>query len=55
MNVSINKGLSLYSYWSHYSSYISSESWEEKKPEDNQLFLAVHIINNICDTDPLDN
>ena len=28
---------------------------KEKKPEDEQLCIEVHTINNICDTDPLDN
>ena len=25
------------------------------EPEDEQLCIAVHIINSICDIDPLDN
>ena len=29
---------------------------EEKEPEDEQLCITVHIINNNkCDADPLDN
>ena len=31
------------------------KSWEEKEPEDEQLCIAVHTINNICDINPLDN
>ena len=26
-----------------------------REPEDEQLCIAVHIINNICDADPQDN
>ena len=26
-----------------------------REPEDKQLCMAVHTINNICDADPLDN
>ena len=37
------------------SSYILPKSYKGREPEDEQLFIAVHIINNICDTDPLDN
>ena len=25
------------------------------EPEDEQLYITVHTINKICDTDPLDN
>ena len=27
---------------------------EEKEPKDKQLCIMVHLIDNICDTDPLD-
>ena len=30
-------------------------SCEEKESKDEQLCIAVHTINNICDTNPLDN
>ena len=36
------------------SSYIPPKSCEEKEPKDEQLCIAVHIINNICDTNLLD-
>ena len=28
---------------------------KEKEPKDKQLYIAVHTIANICNTDPLDN
>ena len=38
------------------SCYIPPECCEEKEPEDEQLCIAIHTINNnICDADPLDN
>ena len=37
------------------SSYILSKSCKEKEPKDKQLCIAVHIIHNIHDNDPLDN
>ena len=38
------------------SYYIPSKCCKEKEPEDEQLCIAVHTINNnICDTDLLDN
>ena len=56
VNVSINKEL----YCNHInhviSSYIPPKCCKEKEPEDKQLCIAVHTINNnTCDTDPLDN
>ena len=41
---------------SHVSYYIPPKSCEEKEPEDEQLCITVHTINNnIRDADPLDN
>ena len=41
-------------YTSHIISYISPKCWEEKEPEDEQLCITVHTINNnIRDADPL--
>ena len=37
------------------SSYVLPTSCKEKEPKDEQLCIAVHIVNNIHDTDPLDN
>ena len=37
------------------SYYILPKSCEEREPEDEQLCIAVHTINNICDANPLDN
>ena len=37
------------------SSYILSKSCKEKEPEHEQLCIAVHTINNVCDANPLDN
>ena len=37
------------------SSYIPPKSCEVKEPKDKQLCTTVQIINNILDTDPLDN
>ena len=37
------------------SSYMPPKSCEEKEPKDEQLCIAVHIINNIHDTNPLDD
>ena len=38
------------------SYYILPKCCEEKEPEDEQLCITVHTINNnICDADPLDN
>ena len=37
------------------SSKIPAMCWEEKEPKDEQLCITVHIINNIHDTDTLDN
>ena len=43
-------------YISHIISYyILPKCCEEKEPEDEQLYIAVHTTNNICDADPLDN
>ena len=42
-------------YKSHIESYILPKCCEEKEPEDDQLCIAVHTINNnICDANPLD-
>ena len=35
--------------------YNSASVAKTREPEDEQLCIAVHIIQNICDTDPLDN
>ena len=41
-------------YTSHIVSYILPKCYEEKEPKDEQLFIAVHTINNnIYDTDLL--
>ena len=32
------------------SSYILPKSCKEKEPDDEQLCITVHIINNICET-----
>ena len=37
------------------SSYILPKNCKEKEPEDEQLCVAVHIINNIRDTVLLDS
>ena len=37
------------------SSYILPKSCKEKEPKDEQLCITVHIINNICNNNPLDN
>ena len=37
------------------SSYIWHKCCEEKEPGDEQLCITVHTINNILDTNPLDN
>ena len=43
-------------YTSHIVSYIPPKCCKEKEPKDEQLCIAVHIINNnIHDADPLDN
>ena len=43
-------------YTSHVISYILPKCCKEKKPEDEQLCITVHTINNnIHDGDPLDN
>ena len=43
-------------YTSHVISYILPKCCKEKEPEDEQLCITEHTINNIiCDTDPLDN
>ena len=34
------------------SYYIPPKSCEEKEPKDEQLCIAVHTINNICDANP---
>ena len=36
-------------------SEIPPKSCKEKESQDEQLCIAVHIINNICDADSLDN
>ena len=42
-------------YTIHIISYIQPNCCEEKEPEDEQLCIAVHTINNnACDTNPLD-
>ena len=35
-------------------SYNSTLAAKTRESEDEQLCIAVHIIYNICDTDPLD-
>ena len=35
--------------------YILPKCCKEKEPEDEQLFISVHTIDNICGADPLDN
>ena len=44
-------------YTSHIVSYyILPKCCKKKEPKDEQLWIAVHTINNnICDVDPLDN
>ena len=43
-----------YNHISHIiSCYILPKHCEEKEPKYEQLCIAVHTINNICDTDPL--
>ena len=37
------------------SHYILPKCCKEKEPEDKQLCITVHTINNVCDTNPLDN
>ena len=37
------------------SSHILPKCCEKKEPEDEQLCIAAHITNNICEVDPLDN
>ena len=37
------------------SHYIPPKCCKEKEPEDEQLCIALHTINNICDADILDN
>ena len=46
-----------YTHTSHiFSCYIPPKCCEEKEPADEQLCIAVYIINNnICDAKPLDN
>ena len=42
-------------YTSHIVSYIPFKCCKEKEPEDEQLCITVHTINNnIHDADPLD-
>ena len=42
-------------YNSHIVSYLLPKCCEEKEPEDEQLCIAVHTMNNnICDAHPLD-
>ena len=40
---------------SHIILLILPKSCKEKEPEDEQLCIEEHIINNICDVNPLDN
>ena len=35
--------------------YILPKCCEEREPEDEQLCIAVHTIDNICGVNPLDN
>ena len=37
------------------SSHILPKSVKTSEPKDEQLCMAVHMINNICDANPLDN
>ena len=37
------------------SFHISPKCCKEKEHKDDQLCIAVHTINNICDVEPLDN
>ena len=33
--------------------YNSALAVKTRQPEDDQLCIAVHILKNVCDTDPL--
>ena len=42
-----------YNHISHVISYILPRCCKEKEPEDEQLCITVHTIDNICDADAL--